>query len=245
MKKIVLIIVALAYSLNGFTQENEEKTEKEFKFFVDIKQNNVAGFYPVFLGFYPLNENLDLTFYNIFWTNPSFGTLETGSNLLLENGIGLGFKLLDKSLYVNPTFGIATGSFLTQGDDTLLAEGLVPNLLVLYKKGRFEIEAYLGYYLSIREAANGAPSRDFLLNWIIPSVRLNKIISVGPYYEQFVLTHQDNDIGERSIYQWLGAHININLFNNVKFRLAAGVNIDSSSPTSKEFYKVNIFVPLN
>ncbi len=250
MRKILLLI-SLVYAFSAQTQEMAEKEAdtkepKKISLVVDMKHNSVAGFYPVFLGNYPLKEKVDLTFYNIFWTNPSFGNAASGSDLLLENGVGLGFKMLDKKLYVNPTLGFAHGKFLTGGKSTLLAEGLVPNLFVLYGNKRIELEGYLGYYVAMREAAGNIPTKDFILNWIVPSIKLSNSIHLGPYYESFTLSrHSDAAVKTGNVYQWLGGHLTIKMANKTSFRFAAGSNVDNQGAVGNEFYKVSVFFPLN
>ena len=261
-KRIVTIVIfsvqfAFAQEIQEISEINEiqEVHEQEIQdtqratkepsrtsFAIDIKHNSVAGFYPVFLGSTGLNDKLDLTFYSIFWTNPAFGNPETGSDLFLETGVGLGFKLAGDKLFVNPTLGIAHGRFLSGGTENLLAEGLVPNLFTLYNDDRFEVEAYLAYYKALRKG--GDITRDFLLNWIVPGIKVSKKFSFGAYYEQFVLTRRSDDLEEQSIYQWLGGYVKLTLNNGIWFRLAAGPNLYTDAGTSREFYKVQAFIPL-
>ena len=72
-------------------QEMDKKTRAS-GLAVNIVQNNVGGFFPVFLGHVNLKPNLNATWYSVFWTNPSFGTLDVGGDLWLETGAGLGFS---------------------------------------------------------------------------------------------------------------------------------------------------------
>ncbi|MEM9686395.1 MAG: DUF6733 family protein [Bacteroidota bacterium] len=244
MKKIISIFVmfAVQFALAQEQDLQEVKEPSKTTFAIDIKHNSVAGFYPVFLGSTGLSENVDLTFYSIFWANSAFGNLQTGSDLFLETGVGLGFKLADDKLFINPTLGFAHGKFLSGSNETLLAEGLIPNLFTLYNTEWFEFEAYLAYYKAIRKGEG--PNRDFLLNWIVPGVKVSKKFSFGAYYEQFVLTRRSDDLQEQSIYQWLGGYVKLTLNNGIWFRFAAGPNLYTDAGTSKEFYKVQAFIPL-
>jgi len=248
MKFPITLLTILLCSTIVFAQEKEKK-EKNFSFALDIKHNSAAGFYPVFLGNLQLNETTDFTVYSVFWTNPNFGTPNTGGNLLLETGVGVAFKLLDNSLYINPTLGIAHGKYLSGGSETLLGEGLVPNLFMLYNKGSFELEGYLAYYKSIREGKNTdetpAVTRDFLLNWIVPGVKLNSNFAVGAYYEQYIATRASQNALTGSLYQWLGGYVKFTMGKKFSLRLAAGANLSNDVfGLGKEFYKMNVFIPL-
>ena len=241
MKKIILLVFVVQYfAVQGQDQQNK-KVPSKTTFAVDIKHNSVAGFYPVFLGSTALNEKLDLTFYSIFWNNAAFGNVQTGGDLFLETGIGLGFKLADGKWFINPTLGFAHGKFLSGGNSTRLAEGFVPNLFTLYNAGIFEFEGYVAYYKAIRKG--GDVTRDFFLNWIVPGIKVNKRFSFGAYYEQFVLTRTSNNLGEQSIYQWLGGYAKLTLNNGIWYRFAAGPNLYTDAGTSGEFYKAQAFIP--
>jgi len=249
MKYLVTLLALVLCFNTGFSQE-QKKQKKNFSFAVDIKHNSAAGFYPVFLGNLELNPTMDLTVYSIFWTNPNFGTPSTGGNLLLETGVGVAFKLLDKKLYLNPSLGIANGKFLAGGSETLLGEGLVPNVFTLYNHGKFEFEGYVAYYKSIRkgEDRSGIPAvnRDYFLNWLVPGYKINDNFSVGGYYEQFIASRASQDALTGSLYQWVGGYVKHTWGNKYSIRLAAGANVSNDAfGVGKEFYKANVFIPLN
>ena len=139
MKKIITTIVFFICAILVNAQETSEKeTTPNSSFVIMPIHNSVAGFSNVFLGSVSINPKLNVTFYSVFWNNPSFGNLNTGSDLFLETGVGLGFKLLDDKLYVNPTLGFGHGKFLSNGTKTLIGEGIIPNVLVLYNTEKFE-----------------------------------------------------------------------------------------------------------
>ncbi len=175
----------------------------------------------------------------MFWNNPNFGNLNSGSYLFLETGVGLGFNV--GKWYINPTLGFGHGKFLSGGTETRIAEGLIPNILILYNSGRFELEVYSAYYKNIRDMGD---SRDLLLNWIIPGVKLTDHFSMGAFYEQFSQIQTDNNLNEKSIYQFMGGYVKFRLNNGVWFRLAAGPNLSIDLGTSKEFYKIQAFIPI-
>ncbi len=244
MKNLCTILIFIMSTSLSYAQELTPKKERKPSFAAQIIHNSAAGFSPVFLGSIPINDKLDLTMYSIFWTNTAFG-LEpspSGGDLFVETGIGLGFKLFQDKLFLNPSLGLGHGKFLSLGDTTLLAEGLIPSIFTTYNQGKFEFEAYLAYYGAIRKG--GPVNRDFLLNWIAPGVDIHKNFSFGAYYEQFVLTRSTNDlIMEDSVYQWLGGYLKLKFDKGISFRIAAGKNLATNFGHSKEFYKISAFIP--
>ncbi|WP_299892271.1 DUF6733 family protein [uncultured Lacinutrix sp.] len=243
MKKVSIILL-LCFVQTVFAQELKEKQSKKTSFVIMPIHNSVAGFSNVFLGNYELDKKKNLTFYSVFWNNPSFGG-NTGSDLFLETGIGLGFKL--NNWYINPTLGFGHGKFMSNSTETTIGEAIIPNVLVLYNSEHFELDFYLSYYKALREGNgdNGDQTRDLLLNWVAPGYKLNKYFSFGAYYESFtqVRTHDGN--GEDHIYQWLGGYVKATTNNGIWFRFAAGPNLGTDLGTSKEFYKIQAFIPIN
>lgn len=247
MKKVInmlLIVFVLTYGV-AQAQETEEVKEEEKKktsFVIMPIHNSVAGFSNVFLGTTELKKNLNFTFYSVFWNNPNFGNLNTGSDLFLETGVGLGFKLANDKLYINPTLGFGHGKFLSNGTGTTIAEGIIPSVLVLYNTDKFELDSYLALYKSFRRG--GDVTRDLILNWIVPGYKISDRFSLGVFYEQFVQVRRTDDLAEKSIYQWLGGYAKLKLDNGIWFRFAAGPNLATDLGTAKEFYKVQAFIPL-
>lgn len=237
MKKVIIAAILLMSSM-VFSQEKEEK---KTSFAIMPIHNSVAGFNNVFLGSVELKENLNLTFYSIFWNNPTFGNLNSGSDLLLETGVGLGFTVAKGKWYINPTLGFGSGKFLSGATETRLAEGVIPSVLTIFNHKRFELEAYIAYYKNIRDEGN---SRDLLLNWVIPGFKVTKHFSAGAFYEQFTQLRTDDNLNEKAIYQFTGGYVKLTMNNGVWFRLAAGPNLATSLGTSKEFYKVQAFIPI-
>lgn len=242
MRKLFIIIVALLSLQNAFAQQKEESKEKKKTSFVIMPiHNSVAGFSNVFLGSMELNKKVNFTFYSVFWNNPNFGNLNSGSDLFLETGVGLGFKL--GKFYVNPTLGLGHGKFLSLGKETKIAEGFIPSLLVLYNTKRFELDAYFALYKSFRKSEG--PSRDLMLNWFIPGYKVSKRFSLGAFYEQFSQVRTSDDTPTGNIYQWMGGYVKFSLNNGTWFRFATGPNLAKEFGTSQEFYKVQAFIPLH
>ncbi len=243
MKKITVLLIAFVSSfLTAQESDPSDTTKKETSFVIMPIHNSVAGFSNVFLGSISLKPKTNLTFYSVFWNNPNFGNLNSGSDLFLETGVGLGFKLFDDKLYVNPTLGFGHGKFMSNGTGTTIGEAIIPSVLVLYNTKRFELDSYLALYKSFRRG--GDITRDLVLNWIIPGYKITENISAGAFYEQFVQVRTSDDLHESSIYQWLGGYVKLTLKNHIWFRFAAGGNLDTGLGTANEFYKVQAFIPL-
>lgn len=244
MKNLLAVLILVMSISNTFAQES---TERGTTFAVQAIHNSAAGFSPVVLGSIPINDKLDLTMYGIFWTNTNFGLEASphGGDLFIETGIGLGFKLLNDKWFINPSLGFGHGKFLSLGEGTLVGEGIIPSVFTTYNQGSFEFEAYLAYYGALRKG--GPVTRDFLLNWIAPGVSVHKRLSLGAYYEQFVLTRSTDDqiIPEDSVYQWLGGYLKLKLDKGISFRIAAGKNLATNLGHSDEFYKISAFIPIN
>ncbi|WP_103864195.1 DUF6733 family protein [Aquimarina sp. I32.4] len=241
MKKIIITLCILV--LSTYFIEAQEKEKKKATFATQILHNSVAGFYPIFFGNFETNKSYDITIYSIFWTNPSFGNLDSGSDLLLETGVGLGFKMFNKKLYLNPSMGISHGKFSSNSEGTKIAEGLVPNLFVAYNDGLFDFEGYIAYYKSLRED-DDIVTKDYLLNWAAPGIQVSDRIVLGAFYESFGITRQEDASGSVKIYQWLGGSVKMKFDKGISFRISAGATLTTDVGTSDEFYKVAAFIPL-
>ena len=222
-------------------QQETQKAASSSGLAVNIVQNNVGGFFPVFLGHINLKPNLNATWYSVFWTNPSFGTLDVGGDLWLETGAGIGFSSPNGKLYVNPSIGFTHGKLLSGGEKTAIGDGIVPSVLALYNDKFFEFEFYLAYYKALRK--EGPVTKDFILNWIAPGIKVNKSFSIGAFYEQFVLT-RITEGDPHSIYQWLGPYIKVPVGDGHFVRFAGGKNLANQEATGNEFYKISAFITL-
>lgn len=238
MKKIIsisIVLLCLTFTVNA--QEKEEKKSKT-SFAIMPIHNSGAGFNNVFLGSHEIKPKTNLTFYSVFWVNPSFGN--QGKDLFLETGIGLGYSLADNKLYLNPSLGFGHGKLLSGAAETKIAESLIPSLFMVYNNGNFEFEGYTAYYMSLRGEGS---SQDLMLNWAIPGYKVSKSFSFGAFYEHLGQTRVD--VGDTvTLYQYLGAYVKTTLNNGVWFRFAAGPNISGDRTNSKEFYKIQAFIPI-
>lgn len=243
MKQLLLSTCVLIASFNMFAQEEmAPKKERKAVFATKIVHNSVAGFAPFFFANFETKRKFDVSFYSIFWTNPSFGNLSSGSDLLLETGAGLSFNLFDKKLVVNPGVGIGHGKFSSDAKGVRLAESAIPNLYVRFNHKWIDFEGYVAYYKAIREDGN-VLTKDFLLNWAAPGVKVNKRIVLGLFYEHFGITRNEGTDQRPTIYTWLGGSMKLTLDKGIAFRISAGPTLKTDVGTSDEFYKVSAFIP--
>ncbi len=208
---------------------------------------NAFGFYPVVYGGVGLSPSLDLTFYGVFWTNPSFGMPATtfSSDLWMENGFGIGFNAFDGKAYINPAIGFTHGKFLSGGEQSVAFEGIVPSLSLYFTPGKLDAEVYISLYQHLRDEVEDPVNRstaDFLFYWVTPGYFFNDAFSLGVHYEGLFLKFGEGDF--ESSYHWLGPYIKIRAFGKYDFRFAAGPNL-KKGVYADEFYKLSTNIPLN
>ncbi len=239
MKKSIYITVLLfTFSIfNTYSQEKKSKKNKTTFAIMPI-HNSAAGFNNVFLGSHQIKPKTSLTFYSVFWVNPLFGN--GGKDLFLETGVGLGFSLANDKLYLNPSLGFGHGKLLSGAAETKIAESIIPSIFMIYNTRKFEFEGYTAYYKSMRGEGN---SQDLMLNWIIPGYKISNSLSIGAFYEHLGQTRVDSG-DTKTLYQFLGGYIKTTLNNGVWFRFAAGPNVSNDHLNSKEFYKIQAFIPI-
>lgn len=202
---------------------------------IQFTQDNALGFYPAIFGSVGLNQDLSLTYYGLFWTNPSFGNLNFGTNLWTETGIGLGLSTLGGRLYVNPSVGFTHGRLQSGGANSILAEGMAPSIAIIYTDKWVEADAFFIYYWGIRE--NGSPPLDYIIYWFIPGIRLGEHFSLGFHYERFLVANTSDPSLEAVNYNWTGAYVKGTVLGKYTLRFSAGLN-NGLSIYSDEFYKL-------
>ncbi|CAM1368529.1 DUF6733 family protein [Tenacibaculum xiamenense] len=242
MKKAIITLVTLFLITSAaYSQDNAQEKKNKTSFAAKIIHNSAAGFYPIFFANFETNKKFDITMYSIFWTNGAFGNLNSGSDLLLEVAAGIGFKVFNDKLYLNPSFGFASGKFLSNSVGTRLGEGIIPSLYFNYGDSVIDFEGYLAYYKSIRDNEN-ILTKDYVLNWLAPGIKVSDRVVVGAFYETLDITR--NEGGENlQIYQWLGGSLKLKLDNGIVFRISGGSVLNTDVSQSDEFYKVSAFIP--
>lgn len=235
---IAFLLVLLVLCRFSIVYAQSEKPASTLS--VTATQDPAFGFYPLVNGSFGLKPNLSLTFYGIFWTNPSFANAPAGTDWWLETGTGLSFTLAE-GLLLNPSIGFTHGKLLSGGQQGVIADGMVPNLAVFYNKGRFESELYGAYYKSLRK--EGPVTTDYFLGWLYAGTVLHKHVSAGAHYEQFRIT-RITDGNPQSLYHWLGVYLKFSLDKGYFFRFSGGKNFTDNSGYPAEFYRLGLFLPL-
>jgi len=239
MEKRLLFLCLLAIPFRLLSQEDTTGSAPE-AFVVVLSQDNAFGFNPSLYGSFGIGKDgswdgISFTYYNIFWTNPSYGTLIDGSDLWLETGVGIGLSVLSGKGYVNPSIGLTHGKLLSDSPRGSFAEGIVPSVTATFNDGRLEGEVFFAYYKALKN--KGSNSGDYLLYWILPGVRVSKRVSLGMHYERFDrIRHARGETGNQ--YAWLGGYLKFNLSNRYIFRFSAGVNSADNGIYSDNFYKL-------
>ncbi|MEM9829947.1 MAG: DUF6733 family protein [Bacteroidota bacterium] len=240
MKKICVLVLAfsLFFSLNIFAQEEEDN----FDMSVSLNSDLFFGFYPFFAGSYG-SGSIDFTFYGILWSGGTGG----GWGNWTEFGVGVGIPVGD-ALYVNPQIGLLNGSLLSSGatGQSVLAEGIVPNLTVGLDTDMLEGELYAGYYAGFDHASS---TSNFLHYWISAGYKLNSFFSLGLHFEQLNFTggsDAEDDAGF-PIYVSLGPYVQFADPNGGAFAkfitggdLRSDEQVEESGNSISSFFKLSV-----
>jgi hypothetical protein len=229
-------------------------TDRDERFSVVLNQDAFFGFYPTFNGLIPVSENVDLSFYGILWTTPSFastalaGAGPSGNDLWTEFGIGANFILADGKLQVKPQIGITNGALLSggvldandvpTGTGSNFGDGIVPSLTINYSDDSFEAEYYGGYYAALANRNKDA-ALDFLHTWVNAGYKFTGNFSAGLHYELLSNTRTTYPGGSTAVvYQWLGPYVQFSLSKGFFARFTAGADIEDGG--DGDFYKLAV-----
>ncbi|MFY8047678.1 MAG: DUF6733 family protein [Erythrobacter sp.] len=237
--EVMVSAAALAAAAQGAPAPRDER------FSVVMNQDAFFGFYPTFNGLIPVGENVDLSFYGILWTTPSFGN-GGGSDLWTEFGIGANFISNEGKLQIKPQIGLTNGALLSRGvrapngnptgTGSNFADGIVPSLTVNYADDTFEAEYYGGYYAALRNR-NEVGSLDFLHTWINAGYKFTSNFSAGAHYELLSNTRTQGG-GTAVVYQWVGPYVQFSLKKGFFARFTAGADIEEGN--DGDFYKLAV-----
>lgn len=246
MKYFTIFMAVVLLSAHTIAQEASSDTRPS-TFGITLNMENAFGFYPVMYGSLGLSSTLDLTFYGVMWTNPSFGFPQTtfSSDLWIENGFGVGFNMFNGNAYVNPSLGFTHGKFLSGGDESVAFEGISPNLSLYIYPGSMDTEVYFSFYQHLRDEVTDDVSRstaDVIFYWLTPGFWVSKNVSLGIHYEGVFLKFGEGDF--ESSYHWLGPYIKLRTKGKYDFRFMAGPNL-KKGVYAQEFYKLTTNIPLD
>ncbi|MEM9987363.1 MAG: DUF6733 family protein [Bacteroidota bacterium] len=246
-KSIQCLLLALLMMASHLYGQEESKGS----FTVSINQDVFFGFYPAVFGSYELGDNLNLSYYGIFWTTPSFGS-GGGSGLWTEFGAGVSFDA--GPLTIAPQVGVLSGKLLSNGANGIFFDGLVPNLTIDLNDDLFEGQIYAGYYASIMpgEVDNGSgemvdvsSTNDFLHYWANFGIAPAEVISFGLHLEHLYFSPSniieadftpDTEPAAANLYQWFGPYVQLNHPDGHGLRFLAGPQLVEGGGGS--FYKL-------
>lgn len=249
-----VVVSSAAIAAAAAAAQSDAPTERNERFTVVLNQDAFFGFYPTFNGLIPVSDNVDLSFYGILWTTPSFAssaiaggpTLASGSDLWTEFGIGANFILADGKLMVKPQIGLTNGALLSggvlnangapSGSGGNFADGIVPSLTINYSDSSFEAEFYGGYYAALANRNDDA-ALDFLHTWVNAGYKFTSNFSAGLHYELLSNTRNTYPLGATArVYQWVGPYVQFTTKNGFFARFTAGADIESGN--DGDFYKL-------
>lgn len=228
--------------------------ESKGSFSVSLNQDVFFGFYPTVTGGYELSDKINLSYYGIFWTTPSFGT-GGGGGLWTEFGAGVSFDA--GPLNITPQLGILSGKLLSNGDYGRFFDGIVPNLTVNLVHDKLEGQLYAGYYKSIipgktmdddGELVDVASTNDFLHYWVNLGYKVAAPFSAGLHWEHLYFAPANIDeaafepggapVGA-DLYQWAGPYLQFNHPEGHSVRLTAGSQLVDGEGANNSFYKLS------
>jgi len=200
-KFVFTLVLSAAFCLS--TTHLRAQEEDKFDMSVSLNSDALFGFYPFFAGTYAVSDGLDFTFYGILWSGGTGGAWGNWT----EFGMGLGFSPSD-ALYINPQVGLLNGSLLSSGatGNAEFAEGIVPNLTVLYDDETIEGELYAGYYYGFNYG-NEDITNNYLHWWASAGYIVNDFISFGGHFEQLQLAGGEGVDESVNLYVTLAPYI--------------------------------------
>lgn len=232
---------ALAMTVTGLSSvatvaPAQEMMVPESSYTVMLNQDSFFGFYPSFNGLMALSENMDFSFYGIFWTTPDFASnAPGGADLWTEFGAGVNLKYMDGKLNVKPQLGITNGVLQSGVNDGggNFGDGIVPSLTINYSDDYFELESYNGYYIATADS----DGNDFLHLWINGGYKFASFASGGLHYEWLDIPSAD---GDTVLYKWFGPYVQFSVDSGLFARFTAGSQIDAAGGEEGDFYKLNV-----
>lgn len=232
------VVAVSQYSATAATAEKRADS-----YTVLMNQDSFFGFYPSFNGLIPMGDNIDFSFYGIFWTTDGFGT-GLGSDLWTEFGAGVAIHTMEGNLIIKPQIGITNGALLSggvrdaagipTGTGGNFLDGIVPSLTMNYSDDSFEAEYYGGYYAAVRNR-NDPGAADFLHTWINAGAKIGPKFSAGAHYELLSLTRSAGG-NSAVVYQWVGPYVQFSTDNGFFARFTAGADIEDGN--DGDFYKL-------
>lgn len=185
---------------------NAQDSADDFSFAVSLNSDQFFGFYPFFQGGYSINDNVDFTFYGIFWSGGTGG----GWGNWTEFGVGVNLAAGD-AISINPQIGVLGGNLLSSGagGPAVFFDGLVPNITIGLDNDNLEGQIYAGFYAPARDEGKdlGLSTLSFLHYWVNLGYKISPAVSAGLHFEHLINSGGSEVDEATDIYQWFGPYI--------------------------------------
>lgn len=204
MKKILfLIILLMSIFFNQLLSKSEPANETTIT--LSIAQDPSFGFYPFVNGVVPLNNDLDFTFYGIFWTQDALAGKQGGIGLLTEFGVGMNFKFQDGAFFINPNLGLGNGKFQSGGGRHIIGDNLAISLFAGYSTNSIDFTIGGIYWKGLRREEMITPYIDQIEYTASLWYKLKKWFNFGLYVDHYLLSTDDTKTKETNTsYFWVG-----------------------------------------
>jgi hypothetical protein len=213
----LFLFLSLSY-LNCYSTDSTE-IKKPSTFNVGLSQDSYYGFTAYGIGFHPLKKKISLGYYII--------------SRSMQFGAGISWAI-NPRLYVMPTLGLINGKSLSGGPNPVIAEGIVPGLLITYYGKKIYFDETFLYYKSSRK--EGPVTSDYLWFWITLGYSISPKFSAGVHYEQLYLSRL-TDGKSSNQFQAIGPYVQTNLKRNASVRVTAGYDF-----INDEFIRVGMML---
>lgn len=229
------------------SESSAEEESNKFGMTVAINSDAFFGFAPAAFGSYSLGENVDLTFYGIFWSG---GTASAWGNWT-EFGAGVNFNVADGALSINPAIGVLGGSLLSGLGKTKFPDGIVPNITTGLDTDLFEGEFYFGYYMGLSEgddlvvpSEKVATTLNYVHYWASLGMKTGSPFSAGLLWEHLFLAGGSNIDETTQYFQSFGPYIQFADPKGISsLRFSMGANLadeETRAFDSNAYYKLTL-----
>ncbi len=230
MKKILLLFLLFTC---GSVKAQEDTLST---ITLNISQDSFLGFYLSGIGSTPISNNLSLTLYGNYWTNPAFGNASVGTDFWTELGAGVCYTFLNGQAYINPTMGFTYGKLLSGGEKGVLGDGIVPGIAAGFAGNRLDLNGTLVFYRALRK--QGPVHMDLRWWFVAPGYKFNNKYTAGLHVEELAITRITESTPQR-LFMWVGPYIQFNIRNGAFLKAAGGFDA-----VNKSFIKLNLSIPL-
>lgn len=172
-----------------------------------------------------------------YWFNPSFGTLTTGADQMLSTWVGYAIPAGNSGLTITPWLGFNHGKYFSGGTTSSIFESVTPELKLLYRKPKLEINAMCSYSTPIQNKGDIWKSW-FRLN-VSPEFKLGESFMAGVVYEMLNLgVHYSQETDVLKNFRGIGASLAYKRSAS-GIRFQGGYNLSTTREfTAPTFYRL-------